>query len=380
MPQLSQKDIEKLVSGGKIKLITLDTNILKRYNYGLEHGLLARMQQFQASDVNVVMSEIIIKEMSGHMEADIDDAQKAIEKAIKKVGASRNISVAERKACLDAFIGNDTAEQCVAKRIRRFMVETGCAEVPCDGHVDINRVVSSYFGKVAPFENSEAKKNEFPDALALQSLESYAKAKGTMCIVVSKDGGWKCFCETSDWLICEAELADAISHFQNVPSVVAANFAQQIGDGIPEVLSEAIEHELKHVVENMGWFAEASAGHFYEQEPDEIKFLEFAFKIPVKLLVVGRDEEEDRIDFQATLEVDVEAGCGFTFFIPDEGVQFPFGSAYTTATDTLNFEIAFSVYGETEGDFDVEDIEVLDHDTTINFGEVEPDFSDPEDY
>ena len=63
MPKLTQADIEKHVAEGKIKLITLDTNILKQYNYGLEYGLLSRMAQFEATDVNVVMSEIVVQEI-----------------------------------------------------------------------------------------------------------------------------------------------------------------------------------------------------------------------------------------------------------------------------------------------------------------------------
>ena len=314
------------------------------------------------------------------MIAEVIEAQKEFKRAIKKVGGSRNIPVNEREACFDSLAGTETAEQCVQRRIKSFIKDTGCTEVTCDGLVNLSRLVSNYFESIAPFELNKAKKNEFPDALALQSLENYAKSEGTMCIAVSQDDGWKNFCETSEWLVCEATLADAISHFQRVPSVVAANFAERIDEGVPTELSNAIEAELEHVVESMGWFAEASAGHFYEPEPEESKFLGFGFSLPTRLLVVGQNEDEERTDFQATLEVDVEASCGFTFFINDEGDQIPFASSYNVVSNTMIFEIAFSVYGDNEGDFDVDHVEVLSHETTIFFGDVEPDFREPEDY
>lgn len=378
MPTMSSKELEEAVADGKIKLISLDTNVLRRYNYGLEYGLLNRLEQFAASDVDFVLSDIVIGEMTAHMLENVKSADQALKKAVRDAGGARDIEKGDREALIEDLLGKEDAKDCVARRISEFVKKTRCTTVVSEDHVKVGRVVSDYFDQKAPFEEKESKKNEFPDAFALQALEAFAVSKGTMAVVVSSDGGWRDFCDKSDVLVCETELASAMSRFQKLPSVVAAQFALRVQAGNIEHLVNEIERELIYFVDGMTLYVEASAPFYYEPELEERRFVEFQFAQPPHFNLVDQDEDEERFDFQSTLDVTIEADCGFSFSVRDEGDQIPIGGAYTAATNTLRFEIAFSVYGNPEGEFDAEGVEVLDHEMYFDFGHVEPDYDEPD--
>ena len=64
------------------------------------------------------------------------------------------------------------------------------------------RLFECYFEQMPPFRGGRDKKHEFPDCMALLSLEDYANRAGIQIVVVSKDIGWKQFDEKSEYLYC----------------------------------------------------------------------------------------------------------------------------------------------------------------------------------
>lgn len=378
MPKLTAEEIEEAVAEGRLTLFSLDTNVFHRYNYGLEHGLLARLAQFATSDVDVVLADIVFRETEAHMVSNVEATDQKLKKAINDAGAVRDLDKKARTDLFDAVANGEEPHTCVQRRLDEFAKSIGLAVVQSSAHASIDRLVEDYFAQKAPFEAKEEKKHEFPDAIALQTLESYAKSKETMMLAVSKDSGWKEFCAASDWLVCEGELSDAMSRFQKLPSVVAAKFASRIAAGETDALSEAIERELNDFVESMDINVEASAAYFYEDYVEEQVFGGFAFREPPRFVLVDQDEEDERYVFQTSVDVSVTVGCNFSFSVTDEGDQIPIGSNYVSETNDLKFNLTITLYGDPEGDYDVDEVEVIEHERYFDFGEVEVDYGEPD--
>jgi PIN domain len=55
--------------------------------------------------------------------------------------------------------------------------------------VEPTDLLRRYFAADPPFGGKETKKHEFPDAMALISLEAWARAARTMMLVISRDSG-----------------------------------------------------------------------------------------------------------------------------------------------------------------------------------------------
>jgi PIN domain len=79
----------------------------------------------------------------------------------------------------------------------------------------ISDLIQKYFQAKPPFSETGKKKNEFPDAIALMSLETWANKNQTKIIVVTSDNDWKNFCKSSERLLAIDDFAGALGLFQD---------------------------------------------------------------------------------------------------------------------------------------------------------------------
>jgi len=95
------------------------------------------------------------------------------------------------------------------KQLSKFLNQTGGHIVNVD-MANIKTVVDRYFRREAPF-SSQGKKDEFPDAIALLSLEKWASDNKKRILAVSKDNDWKVFAAKSDHIDVVEDLGRALS-------------------------------------------------------------------------------------------------------------------------------------------------------------------------
>lgn len=80
-------------------------------------------------------------------------------------------------------ISADTAVEDIQADFRKLLAEEGMVQIPLDP-VSADRLISDYYGGMPPFENKRAL--GFRDAIVINALRNYARAKDLIC-VVSKD-------------------------------------------------------------------------------------------------------------------------------------------------------------------------------------------------
>lgn len=380
MPELTVVEIEKAIRDGRLTLLSIDTSIFSQYQNGLEHGLLQRLAQFEASDVDLVLSDVVVREVHRHMVESAVSGDKALKDAVKLSGAARNLDKAAREAIVAGVVLGETPEQCTDRRWADFQARIGYKLAVTADLVSAGDLFSAYFEIKPPFENKETKKSEFPDAMALQGLEAFAKHADKLMLVVSADGGWLDFCKQSAWLVYERELGAAMSLFQKVPSVVCAALAKQIADEKAGHLLSAIENELMSFVDGMEIYPEASAGFYYEPAVEEKEYHGFEFRDGPTFTLIAYDEGEEIYVFETVVDVNIAASCSFSFQVRDEGEYISIGGAYATTEATQRMSLVVTICGDPSAEFDVVEVEVLDHDKWVDFGHVEPDYGEDHDY
>lgn len=380
MPELTVAEIEKAIRDGRLTLLSIDTSIFSQYQNGLEHGLLQRLAQFEASDVDLVLSDVVVREVHRHMVESAVSGDKALKDAVKLSGAARNLDRAAREAIVAGVVLGETPEQCTDRRWADFQARTGYKLAVTADLVSAGDLFSAYFEIKPPFENKETKKSEFPDAMALQGLEAFAKHADKLMLVVSADGGWLDFCKQSDWLVHERELGAAMSLFQKVPSVVCAALAARIADGQVEHLRSAIERELIDFVDGMEIYPEASAWHTYDYDVEEKEYLDFEFREGSALKLVDHDSNEEIFVFETVVDVSISVSCGFTFQVRDEGEYITVGGTFATTKADQRMSLAITICGDPSAEFEIVEVEVIDYDSSVDFGQVDPDYDDEPDY
>ncbi len=244
--------------------------------------------------------------------------------------------------------------------------------------MEVGDLVEGYFELKPPFGNKPDKKHEFPDAIAVKSLERYAEEKDTQMLVVSGDGGWREFCAASARLVCVPDLGTAMSYLQRLPLVIAARLSERFDAGELPQLEKAIEAELDSYIESMDLYVEASAGYFYEHDLPEKSFKGISYFDEPKFIVVDHNEEDKVYVLETSPLASVEVSCDFTFFITDsiDKDEVPIGSVVATRTEDMSFVLTVTIAGDPQGEFEVEETEVVQSESTIDFDYIEPDYGD----
>lgn len=225
--------------------LTIDSNVFIGHGLNLERGLLSQLQQFSTSPVKLVISEVVLQEVRKHLLETTTSARSKVLSALKAARTPFGItdaSIAEYEA---RVFGGKTDPEIMEARLAKFLKNTG-AQVIDATTTDVSRLLSLYFRAEAPFEGSGDKKAEFPDAIALLSLEQWAKDEGCQLLAVSKDAGWLGFAKTSAQVDVIENLAEALTHFQ--PHNAARNIVEALQAQIVDDIHTDILDSLKDFI------------------------------------------------------------------------------------------------------------------------------------
>lgn len=185
--------------------ITFDTNIFDENNFDLsENSTLSQLIKYvQQGDITVFLSNIVIGEMKAHCQEyarlisskiretrnDIQQGilcndktkeyHKVSDNFVEAIGYSYILTIPDKKKSSDLALNY----------LDRFL--TSLRTITLDSAtVNVDGIFSDYFHKKPPFEESEKKKNEFPDAvIAAQIKNRFSNAEPIY--IVTKDNGLK---------------------------------------------------------------------------------------------------------------------------------------------------------------------------------------------
>jgi len=346
------------------------------------------MAQFKSSPVDFVLSKIILTEVAQHLKNQLEKSKDDIEGALSN--ASRTgLVLDEHKAQLDAAAGLLRDPRTIAiERIKQFFRETGGRSVEYE-LADMTTVVRYYFRSIAPFEPK--KKSEFPDAIALLSLEAWAEENDRRILAISDDSGWLKYGETSDRIDVESDLAHALSTFQDHDQQVRRHvieFFTALEAGELNVDAEQIETDIDLGLALHNIDVEATPdfngrveleGEYLDLTSYEFQKSDGVFDFDIIETAKAKITLQIFVDISATAHVD--AGIYVNDSIDRDEVYLGSNHLQQDYSDTVSVMITL------EGDFDegpvavsATDVQVLEmvH-GYVDFGSVEPDFSDDHD-
>jgi hypothetical protein len=366
--------------------VTIDSNIFIEYGVNLEGGVLAQLYQFREGSAEFVLSEIVVREIKRYL---IDEAQKAkdsLASAIRKSGKSALLhpKMVEQMNGINATAF--TPQTAADKRLDDFIMLSGCDVIAAD-EGDMKRLIAMYFEPSAPFEGSGKKKNEFPDAIALITLEDWAKEHKKKILAISKDDGWTNFAAKSEFIDIEKELPVALERLQKHAELAKAIVAKVI-KAVDQIEDKELRTNFEETIKGTLMVSppriEAQASYPYDVENEyfdlrDIHFHELVGGAGYEFYVLNISR--NKIVAQVYVNIDFVVEADFNFQIYD-AVD---GDYVTVSSDGQNAEVnldaAFLI--EIEGDFSsetpdyrVSSIELVDVPKSIDFGSVDINRSD----
>jgi PIN domain len=364
--------------------ITLDANVFIRNALNLEGGMLAQLQQFKEGSVEFVLSEIVLRELAKHLKAHAQEARDALHAAIKKAGRNALLTAQAIEQANGIHAGAQAPCEAAKARLGQFMDKSGCSIVAAD-KADMKELIKMYFDSAPPFEETGKKRKEFPDAIALLTLEAWAKENNKKILAISEDKGWDEFGTKSEWITVEKELPPALQKLQEHADAARKIVAQWLSDmdqGKSDEMWDELDHAVARTVEDLSPEIEASSGYYYDHELPSVTFSgmelsrdennEFDFYI----VQIGKDKIVARVELYITAHVETT----FQFQVYD-GIDKDYVQIGDCAADQeVNFNAGALVtlegdFGKNPPEFDLVSVELLDALDSVDFGDVRPDYS-----
>jgi len=314
------EELKKDVREGQFGAITLDTSIFDAQGLRLESGLLKQLEQFQDSSTRLILSEVVKEETLSHLTEKAKDAQKEIEKSLKQAKDHWRVEDQNLEDIKKLVFDGREAQEIASERFNQFVDFTSIEIVEAQNHVMVGDLLQNYFKAKPPFAETGKKKNEFPDAIALMSLETWANKNQTKIIVITSDNDWKNFCKGSESLIAIDDFAGALGLFQlqdadDICKYLSERYEKGELNNVREAISSALEYQMS----DLDFSPEAYSNFIYEHDSTEVIVNGFEFKLFESPNLIFRpvNFDDDVLVVESKLSVDVNIECNFSFSVYD---------------------------------------------------------------
>ncbi|BCG04738.1 hypothetical protein PPGU19_093060 (plasmid) [Paraburkholderia sp. PGU19] len=382
--------IRQQIEANEIGAIALDTEVFDAKQLTLEVGLLRRVAQFADSEISVLMPDVIAGEIEAHLLQAASEAQGKLKRAMRLIDHAKLLSlVGDAKPAtqlLEQIADPAAAAEIASQRLAGWIERTGAVVLQASDHVTLDQVMLRYFGAQAPFAASGPKKHEFPDAVALLTLERWAEQQERKVLVVSNDPDWVRYCATSPRLVAVRDLADALSGFQDqTASYAARRLAELLNEGDSVGLQRALLQALDGQDDKVEF--EVDADSQFELEPEGVAahFIDVELPDPewAKQTFEAVDYGDGKVFVQIAATAVAEVSSYFRFRKWDgiDREYMSMGSGHIVTEERINVEAIVTLGGQIPERLEIEAIEILPQTHHIELSDIEPDWmSDPDNY
>lgn len=376
MPILPIEELKQAVVGGKIGAISIDTSIFEQNQYGFETGVLAQMSQFDGSNIQHLVVDTVLHEVSTHLSTQSELVKAQVNNALKPVSNSWGTDKKTRDEAIKVLFGDQSGTERTKQRLDEFLGKSSAVVLNSSDFVKLSAVLARYFDTKAPFGDKDAKKREFPDAVALLALEGWAEQNKEGVLVVSRDGDWKRFCEGSESVYFIDNLPQALSTFHVESNDAAQLFRTAVAQSQISDLEAQILEELNSQADKIEVDFEGHANWHYEEELTQIEVavIEQPFSKQLSEFEV-LDYSDNELLLQTALRACVTAQFVVSFQHWD-GIDKEYlgmGSTTVESTEERDLDVILTV-SFANGKVTLEQVELLPLHTSFDFGEVEPEW------
>ncbi|WP_273050474.1 PIN domain-containing protein [Pseudoalteromonas sp.] len=362
--------------------ILVDTSTFDAYGLKLEKGFIGKLSQFKDSDIEYLFPDVIKGEVQSHLEKKVKVSRASLEKALNDAGDHLFFDGSKLNDAKSILIDSNEVEDIAAGRVDKFIENTGALVLEYGNYLSVSELLKQYFENKAPFAETGKKKNEFPDAIVLLAVEKWAEEKNIQVLAVARDGDWSNYCETSNHIDYSEDFADSLSKFNKATapfeflSLLISKLAQDEDDAIDFV--EKIRGSVDNYFNGFTPDPKADSFHYWESNGcsgwlNDFELTDTNFKIV--------DHAEDYIIFEVTADITVEVEGEFSLSQYDtiDRDHVYIGSVTASVEEEFTSEILITVSGDLTGnlyDLEIEEIEVVNPITSIDFGTLEPDYGE----
>ncbi len=301
---MDKNQLEEAFQNGTIRAVTIDTNIFHRQQQNLESEAMSLIPQLGVANLRFIISDVVLREIHKHLDKKYTEATQEDSKALSRIAGLVSPRLSEALTKEVAARPRDAQAD-----VGAFVERTGAIVIKPTGEDTLQSMLDRYFKGEPPF--GEKKKTEFPDAIALLSIEQWAKTENAKVLCISNDGDWKSYCDTNDQLICVDDLelvlsaASACITDESVSRLVESAVQKLIASGD---LVDKIRHVFQDQIERRSPTIEADSHLSFEEEDVEVAIDGDSLQVHSTDLLSVKDETA-----VVRLRVEASVNCSATF-------------------------------------------------------------------
>lgn len=360
--------------------ITVDTSTCIAAGLSFEHGLLKQLEQFRTGSVKFVVSEIVVREIKKHLLERVAESRTKLIGAMKSTKSHFGQPVDSPEVAAKRLIGDRTDREVVEERVGGFLARSGAEIIPAT-HFEPADLINRYFELAPPFEAAKDKMAEFPDAIALLSLEKWATASGVRLLAVSGDKGWADFAADSDSVDAVQDLAIALSQFQ--PHHEARKIAEALKQLVEQNYQSDILDEMTSMIIETTNDADADVAFHssVHAEPDitEVHYHDHRYATDSAghpLVDIVRIDKQS-LTVRLRVEISFTTTAWFNMFAWDsiDKEYIPIGTSRSSGSGSTTADLLVSLFGDLSGGIESMSVGELSLDLDlpiIDVGEVQP--------
>lgn len=176
--------------------VTIDTNVFEanKFDFGTDSTLSLLVKNVQNGKIKLILSDIVIREVEKHIYRRVENVCGKARKLRKEyldilpeqylvdIGMEIYVQIPNKEEVYNQAnnVFYDFLEDC---KVERLNIDS----------INLETIIEDYFSVHPPFENSEKKRKEFPDAFIAQEIKNHFGSDEIVAII-SQDKGFKKAC------------------------------------------------------------------------------------------------------------------------------------------------------------------------------------------
>lgn len=230
------------------------------------------------------------------------------------------------------------------------------------------------------YSETGKKKSEFPDAIVLMAVESWAEKENKTVLAVAKDKDWEAYCEDSQSIDYIEDFPEGLSRFNaaTAPYALLDNLKKTLEQGDAAQFLSRVESGLQSILDGFTPDQEAESQFYWEPEGSNGWFKKFElYDYDFRVI----DTDDDWVVIEAWAKITVQAEGEFSLSVHDSidrDYVSPGGVSVSTEAE-FESEILITLSGDLNGDvneLDVDEVEIVEPIKTVDFGTLELDYGD----
>lgn len=362
-------DLVSRLARGEPIAVAIDTSLVIRQRFQFDRGLLSVLGQFAATNIQILIVDVVLREIRSHHLDAVEGAALQLRRAVK---SSQDLGLLDKASsdALDSVEGMDLTDFS-SSVVEDYLQSIGAEILESSTLVDLAQVQDMYFERRPPFEDK--KKHEFPDAFALNALERWSETNSTDVLLLSEDKGWITYSETSARLHHGVEVAEALAATQEADPVflaaLAASLRASTGE-LKELIADDVARLSVEADGNGSWPVDLTVTSVSLQDVS-LEYLRDG-----DLEIVSREAGECVVQCMLHCVIGVDASITVHLFdrFDRTSMRVSGGSMHAAKRVNLNCLIKLVSPSRSEA-FRVEAADLIDRDLQVDVGEVQVDFS-----